>query len=265
MSLALPGDTWRTRHDEIKSAISSLCVWSHVSITCEVFNLFAHLIPQEGLNRLERGRKRQALVPDYRLALPDQAHGIVRRLAELKIINCCPSRYQVGDKQKAVDRRANLLANEYRKKARTVDRDYGGTMAGEVGPIERKLEEYGDLLGLVVGKWNEGSDDLHNLIQCMAESRVRAVGLARGRPPSESELGVAIGQIRRRLSVASVRATSNCLLARVSLLGEGSRKAHGRRQQQAWQEEEMRKEMQAHWLGRIRHHGVTHRGAFNLT
>ena len=109
------------------------------------------------------------------------------------------------------------------------------------------------------------SEDLHNLIQKMAESRAAAVGLARGRPMSAAELGVVVGQVRRRLSVACVRARGSCLLSRMSLLGEGARRHQGRQQQQGWEEEKMRREMQAQWLGRIRHHGITHRGAFFIT
>ena len=40
------GNNWRKRYDSIK-------------VQWEVFNLFAHLIPQQGLSRIERGRKRQ--------------------------------------------------------------------------------------------------------------------------------------------------------------------------------------------------------------
>ena len=118
MSAPLPGDTWRTRHDEVKFSINSLCAWSKLPVTCEVFNLFAHLIPQEALNRMERGKRRQAILPDFRLAMPDPVTGISRRLAELKVITCCSSRYQVRDRQKALDRRAGLLMSEYRKKAK---------------------------------------------------------------------------------------------------------------------------------------------------
>ena len=125
--------------------------------------------------------------------------------------------------------------------------------------MERNLEEFGDLLGLVVGAWGEGSEDLHNLVQVLAQSRVDSVGRARGRPASEAELGVAVGQIRRRLSVACLRANMTCLLTRMSLLGESARQAQGRRQGQSW-EEKIRREIQAQWVGRIRHHGVTHRG-----
>ena len=135
MSNPLPGDTWRTRHEEVRSAINSICVWSKLPVTCEVFNLFAHLIPQEALNRIERGRRRQALLPDFRIAIQDPVNGTTRILAELKVINCCSSRYSVRARQKAVDRRAGLLANEYRRKARNVDRNIIGTEEGAVGPV----------------------------------------------------------------------------------------------------------------------------------
>ena len=68
-------------------------------MTCEVFNIFSGLIPQEGLSRLEAGRKRQGLVPDFRVQEPsvtgeggNQEEKLV--LAELKVISSCPTRYQ---------------------------------------------------------------------------------------------------------------------------------------------------------------------------
>ena len=100
-------------------------------MTCEVLNLFAHLVPKEGLNRMERERARQALVPDFQLAMSDRIQGI-QRLAELKVVNCCSSQYQVDERQKGVDKRARLLSSEYRRKARNVDKEYVGTPEGEV-------------------------------------------------------------------------------------------------------------------------------------
>ena len=40
--------------------------WAEVWVQVEVFDEFAHLIPQEGLSRLEPGGKRQGLVPDFK-------------------------------------------------------------------------------------------------------------------------------------------------------------------------------------------------------
>ena len=264
MSATLPGDTWRTKHDKVKLEISRLCVWSRLQAMCEVFGLFAHHIPQEGLNRMERGRKRQAMVPDFRLSLPSPTEGTVTRLAELKVLNCCQSRYQVGSRDRAVDRRARLLSGEYRRKAKDVDRLYVGTPEGEVGPVQRKLEEYGDLQGLVVGAFGEGSEDLHHLVQVLAESRVVAVGLARGRPETEVEMGMVVGQIRRRMSVCIKKAQAECLLARLSLIGDGVVQADKRRQWVAKEDENMRRERAASWFCQYRGTRILRKGRFNF-
>ena len=60
-------DGWRIRHDMVKAELNRLCVRSKLPATYEVFGLFSHLIPQEGLSRIERGRKRQGMVPDFQL------------------------------------------------------------------------------------------------------------------------------------------------------------------------------------------------------
>ena len=70
MSQHLPGDHWRTRHDKIKMKINSMCSWARVPATVEVWGLFSHLIPSEALSRMESGRARQAIVPDFRLNIP---------------------------------------------------------------------------------------------------------------------------------------------------------------------------------------------------
>ena len=131
---------------------------------------------------------------------------------------------------KAVDRRARLLEQEYIKKARNTDRQFGGVEEGRVGPVETKLLQYGKLQGLVVGAFGEGSEDLHSLVQTIAESKVKSMGLARGRSGTESELGVIVGQVRRMISTVSVRAQVQCLLSRVNMIGgEGVTRASKRR------------------------------------
>ena len=64
--------------------------------------------------------------------------------------------------------------------------------------------------------------------------------------------------------MACMRANMSCLLNRMSLQGEAARQAQGRRQALGWEEEKMRREKQAQWLGCIRFHGIAHRGAFHL-
>ena len=264
MAANLHGDTWRIRHDAVKAEINRLCVWSHLPATCEVFGLFSHLIPQEGLSRIERGKKRQGMVPDFQLEVPSPTGGRVSRLAELKVINCCPTRYPPGAGDKAVDRRAHLLQGEYRGKARKADNQFVGTEEGSVGPVENKLLQYGDLQGFVVGAFGEGSEDLHKFMQVLAESKVTAMGLARGRQGTEVEMGIVVGQVRRMLSTVNVRAQAQCLLTGMSQVGEGVGQAAKRRQWAAAEEERMRKERMAQWLGRVRGRNIVRRGQFLL-
>ena len=74
-------------------------------------------------------------------------------LAELKVICCCPSRYVMipphplptRESVKAVNKRAGVLTEEYRKKAKQVDRVYGGVAEGAVGRVQRKLKDFGQV------------------------------------------------------------------------------------------------------------------------
>ena len=133
-----------------------------------------------------------------------------------------------------MDRQADLLQGEYRRKARDVDRGFVGVEEEQmVGPAERRLAEFGDLQGLVVGAFAEASEDLHNLIQAMAESRVAGADLQRNQQQAATareDMSVVVGQLHRRLSMAVVRANSDCLLSRILLIGEASRQAARRRQ-----------------------------------
>ena len=131
---------------------------------------------------MERGRKRQGLVPDFQMQLPCEGRqGNQLVLAELKVISSCPTRYRPDDTVRAVDRRSRELPGEYLKKAKDVDRIYGGVGDGQVGPVQRKLESFGPVRGLVFGAFGEASEEVATLVQTLAESRVKAVGLQGGR------------------------------------------------------------------------------------
>ena len=261
---ALPGDGWRTRHDSIKLLLSSLCRWAGLPVRCEVFGLFAHLIPQVGLNRIERGRKRQGLVPDFQLGLSDERGEEKLVLAELKVISCCPTRYSPTHQVRAVDRRARTLNSEYLDKAKLVDRQYGEVQEGTVGPVQRKLESFGEIKGLVFGAFGEGSEDVHTLVQSLATSRARTVALQRGRECSEGELAVIVGEVRRRLSVAAVKAQADCLLNRMSSIGQGAVAAGKRRQWARWEEEMWRQAQMAHRVSQLNSKAVRRQGFFKL-
>ena len=116
------GDHYRKRHDAYKMRLFQMCQWAGLEAEVEVFNLFAGSILQEGLSRMERGRKVQSIVPDMRISIPEEGN-FVPRLHELKIISSSKTRYtphrQGQEATRAVDKRASELNGEYIKKART--------------------------------------------------------------------------------------------------------------------------------------------------
>ena len=57
-------------------------------------------------------------------------------LHEVKIISCSQTRYNANWQERAVDRRADMLHQEYVLKARRVDRQHLGLEDGQVGPME---------------------------------------------------------------------------------------------------------------------------------
>ena len=220
---ALAGDGWRTRHDRHKLEIMRMLGWCGVVATCEVTGLFAHLVPQEDRAREELHEPRQVMVPDFRLELPAAtANGLITpglhiapgqketRLAELKFY-CGKDLYnREGRRQRrfvrAVDRRAGKLMGEYQEKAEKVDRLLGEEEGR--GRVRRRLDQFGPLIGIVTGAFNEVSSDTMMLLDLMATSRVdklaRATGLSS--PKQEVEKGRVQVELRVQLSISSLHA-----------------------------------------------------------
>ena len=83
---------------------------------------------------------------------------------------------------------------------------YLGVQAQHKGLVERRLESYGELLGLCF----------------RAEHRLKFQGLLGGRQVSDQELGVLIGQIQRRLSQVVMSAQLECLMGKFHQVGPGN-------------------------------------------
>ena len=150
------------------------------------------------------------------------------------------------------------------RKAQSVDRVYGGVAPGVVGPVERKLQTFGEIKGLVIGAFGEASEDVHSLVQSLANSRLQMSDLlGRGRA-AKGELAVIVGQIRRQISVAGVRAQANCLLGKLNSLGEGVGGYDRRRQLALSAEEAWMRERHAHALSLKYGSKVLRKGFFNL-
>ena len=226
----------------MKLRLRRLLLWGHMSVVCEVFNLFASCIPQDGLSRIERWRKRQGLVPDFKL--PGEEGG-GETLCELKCMSASVSRYPRNprpvDGNRGVDRRAERLTENYARTVREVDRKYCGTerppprrrgvpqVVAEVGPVKTRLKTYGKIKGWVFGAWGEASEEVHGLVQRVALARYEILDQLPGRqgvPKSrEAGLAVLVSWVRRQLSFLAVQQQSRLLLDRLQLLGDGAREA----------------------------------------
>ena len=167
------------------------------------------LLPPSSSSRIERGKKRQSIIPDMRISLPVEGN-LVKRLHKIKMISSSKTRYKLHwagqEALRAVDKRAGYLNNEYLKKARSTDLLYCGTAPGTTGPVETELGTMGEVQGIVVGAVGEGSEALHTHIYHLALSRVRVTGPQVGRR----------GQVRQE--AAEVAITTGFLCVR----GEGA-------------------------------------------
>ena len=289
-------DTWRQRHSDIQRALVTRAYEARVEIESEVFGCFRDIIPAAVMGAggaLETVRERMGCVPDLRVGLqvpliprpatyypprgrpaaapqeaaapaprpPRHAPGpLSKYLAEIKICGAGPTRYPRDRVDKAMDRRARQLPAEYRKKVADIDQEYYGTVRGQVGPLQARLEELcggslQDLLGLCVGAFGDISTDLERLIKALAESRALYLSREAGRPLSDREAGLILGQYRRVLSVCFVRSNAACLVARMGHLGESARECAGRRRVAMAEGVRMSQEAAAYHAAHIRGRG----------
>ena len=120
-----------------------------------------------------------------------------------------------------VERRTGKLLGEHKRLLEKLDRRHHGAQQGQEGPLVRRLNSYGPLIGLVFGAFQEGSKDLHALLGTMADSQLRAKGLARGREGTDQERSIILAGFRRALSMAAAKSNSSCFLRWIGCLGWG--------------------------------------------
>ena len=164
-----------------------------------------------------------------------------------------------------------MLPGEYTSHAKKVDREYGGVPAGVVGPVQAKLTSFPPLRGWVFGAWGEASDDVHQMVDYLAEARQKHQQLWEGgrwrarRMGEEAELAMLKGQVRRTLSLEAVRSQARLLLDRLRGIGGGADEAARRRSR--WAEEEERRMgrlRRAHQLALLQGRPIRARGQFFL-
>ena len=113
-----------------------------------------------------------------------------------------------------------------------------------------------------MGAFQEASKDLHALLETLADSKLRALGLGRGREGTEQERAVILSGLRRQLSLAAAKANSACLMDRVARIGEDHRQAAKRRAWAKLEENRVLEERKAYWQAYVRGGGLSRRGDF---
>ena len=122
------------------------------------------------------------------------------------------------------------------------------------------------MIPLVFGGFCEASEEVHNLIDVLASHRLTKEGLSKGKQGSKMRLGQITGQICRRLSQATVKANTDCLFSRLSLVGDGAMAAGKRRSWQRREEYLMKREQESVWRCMVsgRSRSVVRKGRFWL-
>ena len=153
--------------------------------------------------------------------------------------------------RRAVDLRVEEVRREYREKAERVDRLLGEEGRGRV---RKRLEEFGEIVGLVAGVFNEHSSDTLMLLDVMATSRVDKVARATGltSPQQAVEKGRVQGELRVQLSLSSLRASMACILDRSHQIGDTAGLCAKRRDAVVQVEVAMREQREAQHLARVR-------------
>ena len=189
------------------------------------------------------------------LALPEPGRNpseAADELFELKTLHLGRSTYPNGARTRsaAVERRAAAIPSEAAAKARQLDRRFCGTAAGELGPVERRLNTYGPVRGLVFGHWCEASQHVEALLSGCAHSGAQRLWAQMRAIDPHDALGVLAWLLRRRWGMAAWRSAARLLLDRLEYVGKGSAPAQARRAHAAERAAATRR--QAHWLFRSR-------------
>lgn len=104
-----------------------------------------------------------------------------------------------------MDRRASTLPKEYLTHAQNINQLYGEVLKGVVGPVHAKLQSFPTLRRWMFGAWGEALDDVHSMVDYLAEARMKHQRLLEGRWRSdkfsdEAQIAMNKGQIRKKLS-----------------------------------------------------------------
>ena len=130
--------------------------------------------------------------------------------------------------------------------------------------MRARLDQFGEVIPVVSGLFNEVNDDTLLLLENVASSRVdklaRTGGLQIGGRIKEK--GEVVGELRVQLSVASIRASMGLIITRMNQVGEGAAMVGKRREAVRQVEEARRRQREAQHLARVWGGPVVRKGHF---
>ena len=115
------------------------------------------------------------------------------------------------------------------------------------------MDEFGEVIPVVSGLFNEVNNSTSALIESLAVSRVDRLARATGMQykAKEKEKGEVVGELRVQLSVASIRASMSLILNRMNQVGEAAALVGRRREVVRQVEETRRRVREAQHLARV--------------
>ena len=212
MKWSIPNKQDRPRHDDCKFAIADMLKEAKIEHTCEVYNLFAGYINQVPLlagaavDDDKEKRATQGLIPDF---MYEKQRG-QQTLADVKGIYVGNTRYgraRMADNQRcgAVAERQRILPNETKQAARAVDKKKNETPDGQVGPVERELNNFPEIEGLIFGAYGEVSQHVDDLMHTAADKAASVHWRSMGAPSQQNAKAMYVTRFREWLGIECVR------------------------------------------------------------
>jgi len=233
LNASLKGSPPTVKHDAIKHIIASCIEACGVNCTMEVYNLFAEYIGAQAReahsNSQNPYRARQAIVPDFLVDL------IKQLLAELKVItygvtNYHPANVHKDKKQYAVEKKALDVETMYPRKARDIDRRFNNTPPGTKGPVEMKLDSYGEVVPLIAGHFGEINRKFTQLLLKLAKHAAQTLYKDMLLGTEEQAASIIMWQLQGRIGAAIQTENARFLENRITYMAKGFTQAHQRRQ-----------------------------------
>ena len=140
------------------------------------------------------------------------------KIVELRFINMCPTRYgrQVATSLRAaVNKREQLLYQEYLTRLRLKDAELLHTPDGEVGPLVRgfiSATSPEDFKGWVVGFYNEQSDELAKLPEMLADAQVARWQSKYGRDPTDQQRSWLVNKVRTDIAMIGTKLNAQVII-----------------------------------------------------